>query len=574
MRMSQAFMPTLRENPADAEIPSHQLMVRAGLIRKVAPGIYNLLPFGLRAVRKVEAIVREEMDRKGGQECLMPLLLPAEPWIQTGRWGDYGDEMFRLKDRHQRQFCLAPTHEEVITQIARDDVTSYRQLPQLLYHIGNKYRDEIRPRFGVMRGREFIMKDLYSFDVDPEGLAVSYDKMYDAYARIFTRCGLEFRVVEADPGAIGGSGTHEFTVLAEHGESEIVYCDACGFAANVEKAEAVAPEASKEQELPMGKVATPGVHTIQELVGCLGVPVEKTAKILFYWAVYHDGREEMVAAMVLGHRELNEIKMKNLTGAMHVTMAPAEDVTRVTGAPPGSAGPVGLQNARVMVDREIAVTRNMVTGANDDGYHLTGVNFSRDFSGEVSDLRYVREGDICPRCRQVLRGGRGIEVGQLFKLWTKYSESLGCLFTDESGQQHPMVMGCYGIGITRTVAAVIEQCHDENGIMWPVSVAPYHATVVCVNSADEVQASLASSVYEELGRLGVEAVLDDREERAGVKFKDADLLGFPFRINVGKKAPQGVVEVVERRSGQVWEHGATEAAQYVAQRVKEALSQG
>lgn len=571
MRMSMALMPTLRENPADAEIPSHQLMVRAGLIRKVAPGIYNLLPMGLRAVQKVEAIVREEMNRKGGQEVLMPLLLPAEPWIQTGRWGDYGEEMFRLKDRHDRQFCLAPTHEEVITQIVRDDVSSYRQLPQLLYHIGNKYRDEIRPRFGVMRGREFIMKDLYSFDVDADGLAKSYEKMYDAYARIFTRCNLEFRVVEADPGAIGGSGSHEFTALAEYGESEMVYCDECGFAANVEKAEALALKPSAEEALPMERVATPGVHTIQDLANHLGIPAEKTAKTLFYWAVYQDGREEMVAPMVLGHRELNEVKLKNWLGAMHVIMAPSEDVARVTGAPIGSAGPVGLSGARIILDREVYNARNLVTGANDEGYHLRNVNPGRDFEADQADLRKVREHDPCVRCGGDLKGGKGIEVGQLFKLWTKYSKSLDCFYTDEKGEQHPMVMGCYGIGVTRTVAAVIEQHHDANGIIWPISVAPYHVMVVCVNSNDEIQMDLAASVYEELIACGVEAVLDDREERAGVKFKDADLLGFPYRVNVGKMAPDGIVELVERRSGSIAPSSKDEAVKKISDAVRTAL---
>lgn len=593
MLMSQALFPTIRETPAEAEITSHQLMLRAGLIRRAAPGIYNLLPFGFRAVKKVEQIVREEMNRKGGQELLMPVILPAEPWIETGRWTAYGDDMFRLKDRHGKDFCLAPTHEECITTLVRNEVTSYRQLPLLLYHITNKYRDEVRPRFGVMRAREFIMKDLYSFDATVEGLLESYNKMYDAYCKVFDRCGLVYKAVEADPGAIGGSGSHEFMALADYGEALIAYCDACGFAANVEKAEVVPGHAGLYDVHPEGpegagtvapkprrrkalkRVPTPNVHTIQDLVDFLDVPVTDTVKTLFCWALRPDGTKEMVSGVVRGDRDLNLVKLKNLLGAVETYLATAEEVLRHASVPVGSAGPVGLRGIRVFADVEVEAMTNFVCGANEEGYHYMNVNVPRDFQPEkYADLRVVAAGDVCPRCRKErLEFARGIEVGQVFKLWTKYSEALGCTFTDENGEKRPMQMGCYGIGITRTVAAVIEQSHDDKGILWPMSVAPYHAVVMAVNSKDSRQMEVARQIYGEMVGLGVDALLDDRDERAGVKFMDADLMGFPYRITVGQTlAEKGVVEIKSRKTGHVNFVSPEAAAGTVRTLVMKALS--
>ena len=568
MRMSRGLFPTLREDPAEAQIPSHRLMLRAGLIRREAPGVYSLLPLGIRVVQKVAQIVREEMDRQGGQEIMMPLLSPAEPWFQTGRWQDYGDEMFRLKDRNGKQFCLAPTHEEVITGLVRDAVSSYKQLPVLLYHIGAKFRDEIRPRFGVMRSREFLMKDLYSFDGSPEGLETSYQKMFEAYHRIFSRCRLNFRAVEADPGTIGGSGSHEFVALSEYGESTIVTCDKCGYAADVEKAEygepvpvlptsgqAEAGSSKAKAGAAVEKVATPGAHTIAAVAEFLKISAEITVKTLFYRAAYPGDRSELVAAIVPGERDLNEWKLHSYLGAVSVEKAAASDVIAETGAPFGSAGPVGLQGARIITDRSLLKVHNLVVGANEEGYHFVNVDPERDFDiSNQADLVLVHLGDPCPVCGEGLGQAQGIEVGQLFKLWTKYSDALGCVFLDDAGNSRPIIMGCYGIGITRTVAAIIEQHHDADGIIWPHAVAPYDVIVTCVNTRDSAQVAVAERVYTMLTEAGIAALLDDRDERAGVKFKDADLMGFPVRINVGRKAAQGLVEVVDRQT-----HGVAEA---------------
>lgn len=575
MRWSRLLVPTLREDPAEAEIASHRLMLRAGLIRRVAAGIYEWLPLGRRAVAKVEAIVREEMNRKGGQEVGLPIVQPAELWRETGRWAEYGEEMWRLRDRHGREYCLGPTHEEIITDLVRATVNSYRQLPLLLYQIQNKYRDEIRPRFGVMRAREFVMKDAYSFDADVEGMERSYAAMDDAYRRIFSRCGLVFRVVAADPGAIGGSGTHEFMALADYGEALIVYCDACGYAANVEKATNRLAPASDEQPRPLEKRPTPGIRTIAELAQATGIPADRQIKILFYWAIRENQEPELVAALVRGDRELNEVKLKNATGALEVRMADREDVLRIAGAPTGSAGPVGLRGVRVLADEEVMVLRNTVCGANEEDYHFFNVNPGRDFvPDQVTDLRTVGEGDACPECGAPMASARGIEVGQIFKLWTKYSEALGCTFKDADGQERPMLMGCYGIGVTRTVAAVIEQHHDERGITWPMSVAPYHAVVVPVNIRDDAQREVAERVYRELLDAGVEAVLDDRDERPGVKFNDADLIGFPLRLTVGPRGlAEGRVEITERATGATEAVPIDEAARTVSRRVRAALDE-
>jgi prolyl-tRNA synthetase len=574
--LSTLLAPTLREVPAEAEVESHRLMLRAGLMRKVAAGIYTHLPLGNRAIAKVEAIVREEMDRQGAQELRLPIVQPAELWQETGRWAAYGDEMWKLNDRHGRPFCLGPTHEEIITDLVRREVRSWRQLPLILYQMQNKYRDEIRPRFGVMRSREFLMKDAYSFDRDQAGLQASYDRMYEAYRRIFTRCGLDFRAVEADSGAIGGAYTHEFMALADSGEAALVLCPSCGYAANVERAEGVpTPQGggAGEAARPMERVRTPGVRSIGEVVAFLGCDVRHTAKILFHWLRFADGRRELVAALVRGDRQLNEVKLRNLGGAVDAELASATDVQRLTGAPVGSAGPVGLLGARIVADREVAAGANWVVGANEEGFHLTGVNVGRDFEpDQVADLRLVEPGDPCPRCGEAMVGRRGIEVGQVFQLGTKYSEALGARYLDETGRERPVVMGCYGIGVTRTVAAAIEQRHDANGIVWPYSIAPYHVTVVPVGVGDDPTAAAARQLYALLGRRGVEVVLDDRDERPGVKFKDADLFGFPLRVTVGRSLGDGKVELTERATRATQLVGLEEAPDEICRRIADGLA--
>lgn len=550
MRISELLAPTLREVPAEAEVISHILMLRAGMIRKGASGVYTFMPLGYRVIKKVMQIVREEMDNKGGQELMLPIIQPAELWVESGRWDVYGDELFRLKDRHGREFALGPTHEEIITDLVRGEVRSYKQLPLLLYQIQNKYRDERRPRFGLMRGREFIMKDLYSFDKDQAGLDESYRKMYEAYTRIFTRCGLEFRPVEADPGAIGGSGgTHEFMVIADSGEAAIVYCDSCDYAANVEKAEAVITgEPSGEAALAIEDVATAGARTIEEVASFLKITPDKLIKTLVYQT-----EDKPVVALVRGDREINEIKLQNILGCLQLALADDKTVSELTGAATGYAGPVNLKDIRVIVDKEVALMKNAVTGANKTDYHMINVNPGRDFAlDEVADIRMVNAGEPCPRCGGTLQAARGIEVGQVFKLGTKYSKALGAKFLDENGKEQLMIMGCYGIGVSRTVAAAIEQNHDNDGIIWPMPIAPYHAIVVPVSTKDEKQMQLAESLYNSLRASGIESVLDDRNERPGVKFKDADLIGYPLRIVVGGKAvEEGTVEIKHRRNGNV-----------------------
>ncbi|MBX6377295.1 MAG: proline--tRNA ligase [Clostridia bacterium] len=553
MRMSTLLAPTQREDPAEAEVASHRLMLRAGLMRRLAAGIYTLLPLGHRAVARVERIVREEMDRCGAQELRLPILQPSELWQETGRWAAYGQEMWRVCDRHGREFCLGPTHEEVVTDLIRREVKSYRQLPLTVYQIQNKYRDEVRPRFGVMRAREFVMKDAYSFDRDLAGLEATYERMREAYEVIFRRCGLRFLAVEADPGAIGGHRTHEFMALADSGEATLVLCPECGYAANVEKAETLpAPVPFDPTPRPMEAVPTPGARTIAEVSAMLGVDPRQTAKTLFYWVEGADGGREMVAVLLRGDRELNEVKLQRALGALSVRMAAADDVLTVAGAPVGSAGPVGLRSGvRLVADSEVVAVPNLVVGANRPDVHLTGVNAGRDFRPDLTaDLRLAGAGDACPRCGAPLSTRAGIEVGQIFQLGTKYSEAMRAFFQDENGRERPFVMGCYGIGVTRTVAAVIEQHHDADGIVWPPSVAPFAVTVVPVQWSDPAQAAVAQQCYEAVCRAGLDAVLDDRPERAGVKFKDADLMGFPVRITVGPRAlSEGRVEVRARRGG-------------------------
>lgn len=547
MRVSALMLPTLREVPAEAEVISHKLLVRAGMIRKSAAGIYSYLPLGWRVMQKIAAIIREEMDRAGGQELLLPIVQPAELWLESGRWNVYGAELFRLKDRHQRDFCLGPTHEEIITDLVRREVSSYKQLPLLLYQIQSKFRDERRPRFGLMRGREFMMKDLYSFDRDEEGLKRSYQKMYDAYVNVFTRCGLTFRPVEADSGAIGGSATHEFMVLANSGEAEIVYCEECNYAANVERAKNMLAEKETEEFQSLELLYTPDVHTIEQLVDFVNLPAERLLKTLFYDA---DGK--IICAVVRGDREVNEIKLQNLLGCLELKLASDDAIEQLTGSTPGFVGPIGLQGVSVYVDEEVVSVVNGVAGANKVDHHYLNVNYGRDFSAtDIVDIRVVRAGDLCPRCGATLNSARGIEVGQIFQLGTKYSKALGANFVDEKGQEQPIVMGCYGIGVGRTMAAAVEQNHDEKGIIWPLAIAPFEVVVVPVSSKEEIQMELANKVYQELKQAGVDVVLDDRDERAGVKFSDADLIGYPYRITIGKKTvSEHTVDLKHRATGE------------------------
>ncbi len=550
MRMSKMHFKTLREVPAEAEIPSHILLTRAGMIRKLVSGVYGFMPLGWRTLRKIEQIVREEMDAAGSQEILMSALQPSELWEESGRWYQYGPELFRLKDRNDRQFCLGPTHEEIFTDIVRSDISSWRQLPQNLYQIQHKYRDEARPRFGLMRSREFIMKDAYSFDLDEAGLDKSYQDMYDAYTKIFTRCGLTFRPVEADSGAIGGSNSHEFTALSEVGESEIAYCENCDMAATSERAACVDEVPADEEMLAMEKVHTPGTKTIEEVCDFLKLPKEKSIKALLF-VTYDENYEQngYVAAFIRGDRELNMTKLINALDIPEhaIEFADEKAMGAVTGAVGGFTGPVGLHDCTIVVDSELPAHKNMCAGACEEDHHLINVNYGRDYEGDiVTDLKLLKEGDPCPCCGKPVKYARGIEVGQVFKLGTKYSKAMGATYKDDNQQDHDIVMGCYGIGVTRTMAAIVEQHHDDNGIIWPMAVAPYHVIITLVKPDDEVQAGVAESLYQELTSKGAEVLLDDRKERPGVKFKDADLIGIPVRITVGRDAADGVVEFKER----------------------------
>ncbi len=568
------YMKTLREVPNEAEIPSHVLLLRTGMIRKLASGVYGFLPLGWRSLHKIEEIVRQEMDAAGAQEILMSAIQPSELWEESGRWNAYGPELWRIKDRNGRDFCLGPTHEEIFTDIVRDSISSYRQLPLMLYQIQHKYRDEARPRFGLMRSREFIMKDCYSFDKDQEGLDVSYQKMYDAYSRIFTRCGLTFRPVEADSGAIGGKGSHEFTALSEVGESEIAYCENCDMAATVEKAECRDADPSPEsvEMLPMEKVLTPGTKTIEEVSNYLGLDKTQTIKALLF-ARYDDELQPdgYVAAFVRGDRELNQTKLVNALGLneFQIEFADEEKMGPATGAVGGFTGPCGLHDCTIVVDSELPGLKNLCAGACEADHHLINVNYGRDYKADViADIKILAEGDPCPCCGAPVRHTRGIEVGQVFKLQTKYSVPMGAIYKDEKQKDHPIVMGCYGIGVTRTLAAVVEQHHDDKGIIWPVSVAPYHVIITLVKPNDEAQAKVAEEIYEKLGAAGIEVLLDDRNERPGVKFNDADLLGMPIRITVGKLAGDGIVEYKLRREADKEELTAEEAVERAVELVR------
>jgi prolyl-tRNA synthetase len=548
MRYSQMLLPTLKENPSEAEVASHRLLLRGGFIRRLTAGVYAYLPLGLATIRKVEQIVREEMNRAGAQEVLLPIVQPADLWIESGRWTKYGPELLRFKDRHNRESCLGPTHEEVITDLVRMNVHSYRNLPLNLYQIQTKFRDEIRPRFGLMRGREFIMKDGYSFDLAEEGANLTYQKMYDAYHRIFARCGLAFRAVEADTGTIGGSFSHEFMVLAATGEDTIVICRAagCGYAANLEKAAGPASEAPKEPAdmLPLEKVETPGQRKVAAVIAFLGIAPSQLVKTMVYLA---DGKP--VAVLVRGDHEVQDVKLKNLLGAVDVVLADDQQIFEATGVPSGYLGPVGLK-ILVVADREVAVMRNVVIGGGEKNYHFRNANLERDFRVEkFADLRQVTATDRCPCCGGELEFPKGIEVGHIFKLGTSYSQAMKATYLDKDGQEKFFVMGCYGIGVSRIVAAAIEQNHDQDGIIFPLPLAPFKVVVLNLSPNDEKISGAAEAIYQGLLAAGTEVLIDDRDERPGSKFKDADLVGIPFRVTVGKGfTADGTVEV-RRRAG-------------------------
>ncbi len=567
MLASRLYSPTLRELPADAVVVSHQYMLKAGMMRKIGNGIYSFLPLAWRSIQKVEKIIREEINKTGAQEIMMPIVQPAELWQKTGRWDVFGPEMFKLKDRNDREYCLGPTHEELVTSLIQMDTTSYKQLPVSVYQIQNKYRDEKRPRFGLMRSREFIMKDGYTFDADEEGLDKQYKLMYDAYTRIFTRCGLTFRPVIADSGAIGGSGSHEFEVLADSGEADIVYCENCDFAANIEAVDPLTVKCDIHNDKEKELVETPGQHTIEMVCDFLHAPVAQSVKAVVYNV---DGL--VVLAMVRGDHEVNETKIQHIYNAINVDMASDEDLKKV-GLTAGYISPIGLKRTKdfdILVDPTVMEMQDACCGANEKDKHYIHVNPARDFTDvRVETIRQIQEGDVCPHCGGKIVRCRGIEVGQVFKLGTKYSEALHATFLDNQGKSHPFVMGCYGIGVTRTVAASIEQNHDDDGIIWPVAIAPYEVVIVPANNKSEEVMAAARKLYEDMEDGRDEVVLDARTERAGIKVKDADLIGYPVRVTIGKKWQQsGCVEIKIRRSGEVVEVPLEEAKDKVLEILK------
>lgn len=571
MRFSEYFLPTLKENPADAEVVSHKLMIRAGMIRKLASGIYTYLPYGLKAIKKVEKIIREEMERAGALEVLMPSVQPKELWEESGRWNFYGKELLRFQDRAGRDFCYGPTHEEVITDLVRNNIRSYRELPLNLYQIQTKFRDEIRPRFGVMRAREFLMKDGYSFDVDEKGAETTYMKMYEAYSRIFERCGLNYRAVEADTGNIGGNFSHEFMVIADSGEDVIFLCDNCKYAANREKTE-ISEKVSEinitEEEKPLEKVHTPSKQSIEDVADFLKVPREKIVKTLVYLV-------DSVLHMVLlrGDRDGNEIKVKNYLKANEIRLATDDEITNVLKLPVGYMGPFGLKNIRVIADISLKGLKNFVTGANEAGYHLLNANFGRDIEiTDFADISEAKDGDYCPRCgKGQLYSKRGIEVGHIFKLGVKYSKSMNAVYLDEKGDEKLMIMGCYGIGVSRTVAAAIEQNHDEDGIIFPLPIAPFQVVIVPTNINDNEIREISAKLYNIIKNSGIEVLIDDRDERPGVKFKDADLIGVPFRINVGNTyKKEGKFELVIRKTKEKKLFDLEGVLKYIQDEIKDA----
>ena len=555
MRYTQLLLPTLKETPAEAEVISHKLLLRAGFIRKLTSGVYSYLPLGLAAIRKVEQIVREEMNRAGAQELLMPMVQPADLWQESGRWEKYGPELLRITDRHQRQSCLGPTHEEVITDLIRRDIHSYRNLPVNLYQIQTKFRDEIRPRFGLMRGREFIMKDGYSFDASEEGAGITYQKMYDAYQQIFRRCGLSFRAVEADTGTIGGSFSHEFMVLADTGEDTLAICKECSYAANMEKAAVPQPAATETEMEPLQKVETPGKRKVEAVCGFLDISPQELVKTMVYLA---DGKP--VAVLVRGDHEVQPVKLKNLLGAVEVELADDKQVFDSTGVPSGYLGPIGL-NITVVADQEVEALKNFTIGANEKNYHVQNANLGRDFTvQQVADLRQITENDPCPDCGGEIELTKGIEVGHIFKLGDSYSKSMKATFQDSNGEDRFFIMGCYGIGVSRTVAAAIEQNHDENGIIFPLPLAPFQVIILNLDLKNEKISDAADALYSGLQEDGIEVLLDDRDERPGIKFKDADLIGIPYRVTIGKRfAQDGEIEIRTRRDGETTSPPAAKA---------------
>ena len=547
MRMSKLYMPTLREIPAEVEIPSHSLLLRAGIIRQLVSGIYNYLPLGVRTLRKIEDVVREEMDAAGSQELLMSAIQPKELWEATDRWANFGPEMLKFHDRHEREFCLGPTHEEVFTATIKGEVNSYRQLPLNLYQIQTKYRDEKRPRFGVIRAREFIMKDAYSFDRDIEAMENSYKEMWDAYDKIFTRLKLKYKIVQGDSGAMGGNESHEFMAMSEIGEGLVAYCDNCDYAATDEKAEVIYEvQNSGAEMLELEKVHTPNATSIEDLEEFFKLDKNKFGKALVYIA-----KEEPVVAIIPGDRELNETKLCNALGvAEHeLELADEETIKRISGAEKGFTGPIGLkEDIKVLIDSRITKMKNLIVGGNETNYHIKNANYGRDFDGEVvEDLLLIRKGDKCPKCNSEIQMDRGIEVGNIFQLGTKYSKGLNLKYIDQDGKEKYVYMGSYGVGVSRTLAAIVEQYHDDNGIIWPLVVAPYHVIITIINTKKEEQTLLGEKLYKELLDCGIEVLLDDRNESAGVKFKDRDLVGIPIRITVGKKAGENIVEYSLRK---------------------------
>lgn len=562
MRQSMMFSPTLREVPSDAEVRSHQLLLRAGFMRQNASGIYSFLPLGLKVLQKVEGIIREEMENAGAMEMLMPALQPAELWQESGRWYSYGSELMRMNDRHSREFALGATHEEVITALVRDEVKSYKKLPLTLYQIQTKFRDEKRPRFGLLRGREFLMKDAYSFHSSRESLDEVYNKMYEAYSNVFRRCGLNFRAVIADAGAIGGKGTHEFMILSDIGEDTIAYSDTSDYAANIEMAEVVATyEKSSEAMKELEKVATPNQKSIDEVAAFLQMGETSCIKSMVFQV-----DDKFVLVLVRGNHEVNDVKVKNLYGASVVELASPEDVQRLMNCTFGSLGPIGVSDElEIIADHAVAAIVNGSCGANEEGYHYVNVNPGRDFTvSQYADLRFIEEGDPSPDGQGIIKFALGIEAGHIFKLGTRYSEAMNATYLDENGKTQPIIMGCYGIGVSRVVAAIAEQFNDENGLVWPSAVAPFHVHVIPVNVKTDIQREKAEYIYQSLKKQGLDALLDDRPERAGVKFADSDLFGIPVRVTVGKKAEEGIVEVKVRATGESEEVHIEGLYEYIA----------
>ena len=565
MRMSKMLFGTQREAPSEAEATSHVLLIKAGMIRRLAAGVYAMMPLGFRVYKKIEEIIRQEMDASGAEELIMPAILPAEYYKESGRWDVFGTEMIKFKDRNDRDFCLGPTHEEIFAYVLRQEMQSYKAMPKTVYQIQHKYRDERRPRFGMIRSREFVMKDAYSFDIDDAGLDASYKAMYEAYCKVFDRCGLDYVIVHADSGAMGGSGSQEFMVKSDIGDDMIAVCPACGYAANSEMAPCPAPAKAQTADLqPLEKVHTPNVGTIEDLTGFFNCTAENFAKTLIYIA---DGK--IIAVMVRGDRDINETKLTNYLGCNELDLASAADVRAATNAEVGFAGPVGIKADRLIVDPEILGMSNFLIGANETDYHYSGANYGRDFeSKDVVDIRLVVQGDPCPQCGAGLEIANAIEVGHIFKLGTKYSVAMGCTFLDQNGKEKPCIMGSYGIGLNRTMQAIIEHSCDDDGIIWPDSVAPYNAIVIPVSAENEEQKALAEQAYQKLCDAGIETLIDDRAERAGVKFKDADLIGIPHRITVGRLAGEGVVEYKKRSEKDREDLTVDEAVAKIIQAVK------